>query len=263
MVKIGILGIGKMGGSILNGIIKKNIYKKDEIAIFTASSEKRNYYKEEGFIVTKNENELFKKSPIIVLAIKPQVYESVFNKLSANDYSNKAICSLAPGKSISYLESIFNSATLVRVMPNTPAIIGMSTTTLAYNKDTIYTKEIIKVFNSIGTVTIVKEELIDEAIPLNGSMPAYLFAFAKKMIECGIKHGLTMQTSKELCFNAIIGSANLAIQSNDTIETLIDNVCSKGGSTIEGLKKLEENNFDMAIEECFEACVKRSKELAK
>lgn len=261
MIKFGILGIGKMGGSILNGVVNKNLYKKEEIAIYTASKEKREFYKNKGFNVCDNENDLFEKSPIIILAIKPQIYKDVFDKLNINDFKNKAICSLAPGKTIKYLESVFGDVTIVRVMPNTPAIIGSATTTLAYNVKNSYTQEIIKIFNSIGSVVILEENLIDEAIPLNGSMPAYLFAFAKSMIDCGLKHGLSYEQSKDLCFNAIIGSSKLALSSDESIDKLIDNVCSKGGATIEGIKKLEENDFDKIVEECYDACVKRGKEL--
>jgi pyrroline-5-carboxylate reductase len=260
--QIGFLGLGNMGSSILKGILSKNVYQKEDISFYAPSDATKENYTNLGLSLASDERALCEDSQIIVLAIKPQVYDSVFEKIKDLDFNNKTIISLAPGKSISYLETIFPGATIVRAMPNTPALIGKAATTLAYNKEE-HINEIKTIFASIGNYVVMEERLIDEVIPLNGSMPAYLFEFAKNFIDLGVQSGLDYKSSYDLVFQAIIGSCLLALDSHEDVDTLINNVCSKGGSTIAGLNQLRENQFKEAITKCYKACVKRSKELAK
>ena len=261
MYKIGFLGLGKMGSAILNGILSKNLYDKSDIAFYAPSLETQNKFKSIGLNLLFNENELFHNSEIIVHAVKPQKYDEVFSKINNKDYKNKIVISLAPGKSINYLKNIFVGAQVVRAMPNTPALINKGVTTLAFDEEEI---EIVKnIFSSIGTYLVVEEQQIDEAIPLNGSMPAYIFEFAKAFIECGASYGMDYDEVRKLVLNSIIGSCELALSSSEPLDTLISNVCSKGGSTIEGLNELRNNNFSETIASCYKKCVNRSKELAK
>ena len=106
---------------------------------------------------------------------------------------------------------------------------------------------------------------MDATLPLNGSMPAYLYLFAKTFIEAGVKNGISYDISKELTARSIIASAKMILDSEDSIDTLINNVCSKGGTTIQGLYELynKDNDFIKAIERCYEECMKRSIELSK
>lgn len=261
MYKIGFLGLGKMGSAILNGILSKNLYKKDEISFYAPSDATQNKYTNLGLKLLNDEREVFINSKIIILAIKPQKYNEVFRNLSSIDFSDKVIISIAPGKSISYLESVFKNATIIRAMPNTPAFIAKATTTIAYNNGKA--KGIaIDIFSSIGSYVIVDEDEIEPMIPLHGSMPAYILEFAKDFINQGVKEGILYDESYKLVLNSIIGSCELALSSNEDIDTLIDNVCSKGGSTIAGLNELRDNGFNEAIEKCYKACVRRGKELA-
>ena len=259
MKKFGFLGLGKMGSSILNGILSNNLYDIKDLAFYAPSAETKKKYQEKGLTLVQDERELFKISQIILMAIKPQKYDEILEKIKDLDFSDKIIISLAPGKSINYLESFMKNAKVVRAMPNTPALINQSVTTIAFNGCEI--KEVLDIFSSIGSYLVVNEKQIDEAIPLNGSMPAYVLEFAKTFIECAKSYGFKEDDAKSLVLNAIIGSCKLALNSNDDIDTLINNVCSKGGSTIAGLNELRDNGFNDAIKKCYDACVKRSKEL--
>ena len=262
--KFGLLGVGKMGSAILGGLINKNIYKKEDIIIYTLEDDVKEKYKNQGINIAKDEKELFSLSSVTLMAIKPQIYEFVLEKIKG-EYINKTIISIAPGKKIEYLKSFFKDAFIVRAMPNTPALINQAMITYAVSNEDEKEKieEAKKIFSSIGKSVEVEEWQIDEAIPLNGSMPAYIFKFAKDFIDCGKKHGLSEEKAKELALNSIIGSCLLALSSEDDLQTLINNVCSKGGTTIAGLQKLEENGFTTSIQACFDACVNRSKELGK
>ncbi|MCR5564418.1 MAG: pyrroline-5-carboxylate reductase [Gammaproteobacteria bacterium] len=259
MYKIGFLGMGKMGSSILSGILKNGIYKNEEIAFYAPSEETQKRYKNIGINLVKNERDLFINSKIIILAIKPQKYDEIFSNLEGINFKEKTIISLAPGKSIAYLKNKYKYAKIVRIMPNTPALIGRAVTTVAFDNDEDL--EVLKIVKSVGEYLVVNESQIDELIPLNGSMPAYLFEFAKSFIKCGVEFGISESDARRLVFNSIIGSAELALNSDDDIDTLINNVCSKGGSTIEGLNELRNNGFNEAIKKCYHSCVRRSKEL--
>ena len=104
---------------------------------------------------------------------------------------------------------------------------------------------------------------MDATLPLNGSMPAYLYLFAKSFIDIAVKNGVDYETAKKLTAESIISSSKMILSSPDSIDTLINNVCSKGGTTIAGLYELYDNNFKEAVEKCYDACYRRSIELAK
>ena len=257
MYRLGFLGLGKMGYAIAKGVVDKGVYPAMEIAFYAPSEATQSKGKELGLFLTEDEAALFRESSIVILAIKPQKYDEVFAKLKGLDFSNKVIVSIAPGKSIANLKEAFPGAQIVRAMPNTPAMVGLGTTTMAFEGK--HNHEVMDIFSSVGVCVPVEESQIDEAIPLQGSMPAYLFEFAKCFAEKGRSYGIDM--SRELVLHAIIGSCALALQSGEPFDKLIDNVCSKGGSTIEGLNRLRESGFGKAIAECYEACVARSKAL--
>lgn len=261
MFKFGFLGLGKMGSSILNGVLTNGLYKKEELAFYAPSETTRNKYTGLGLTLTNDEKELFISSKMILLAIKPQKYAEVFSKLNDVDFNKKTIISLAPGKSIEYLSNIFKNANIVRAMPNTPALIGNSVTTLCFKDEKI--KEVLDIFSSLGNYECVKEQQIDESIPLNGSMPAFILEFAKTFISHATEYGIDRDVAYNLALNSIIGSCKLALNSTDDLDTLINNVCSKGGSTIVGLNELRNNGFNESIIKCYDACVKRSIELGK
>ena len=259
MYDIGFLGLGKMGFSIASGIIKKELFLKEDIAFYAPSDKTKEKGKNLGIYLVDDERNLFISSKIIIIAIEPQKYGEVFVKLEGIDFKNKTIISLAPGKSIAYLKSIFKDASIMRAMPNTPSMINHGVTTLAFDKE--IDDEVINIFSSIGIVEVVEENQIDKAIPLHGSMPAYIFEFVKAFTDTALEYGIEKEKAKSLALHAIIGSCMLALDSNEDLDTLIDRVCSRGGSTIAGLEKMRESGFSEAIKNCYKACVKRSKEL--
>ena len=253
--------MGKMGSSIFYGIVKKGLYKKDDILFFAPSSSTQEKYRSEGVGLANDQRDLVERSSIIILAIKPQKYDEVFACLDGLDLRGKIFVSLAPGKDIASLSATLAGATVCRAMPNTPATIGKAMTTLAFASTPI--KEVEDIFSSIGATLLIDEGKMDEVIPLQGGLPAYLFYFAKAFLMSAKEQGINEDVAKKLLFESIIGSSQLALQSEESLDTLIDQVCSKGGSTIAGLNKLKDGSFEEDIKACFDACVSRSKELAK
>lgn len=263
MYEIGILGVGKMGGSILEGMLTNDLYSKKDMLLMVHSKDKFEDYKEDGFNVTFDPVDLFYSCKTIIIAIKPQMFKEVLNGCDKYDFDRRSIISIAAGVKIEQLEKYFKNATIIRAMPNTPALISSAVTTVCFNKDNEYVTSAINIFNSIGKTYKVTEEEMDTTLPLNGSMPAYAYLFMKAFIDAAVKAGIDPEIAKGLCANSVISSAKMVLSTSETIETLIDNVCSKGGTTIAGLDKLREENFEKAIYDCYDACVKRSIELGK
>ena len=264
MSLVGILGVGKMGSAILNGLVDGNLYKKSDILLHIHNEKKREEYKNNGYNVTGDVNLLFKNARILILAIKPQMFDEVLKDAINYDFTNRCIISIAAGLSIEYISKFFKNGYIVRTMPNTPAQIGMGVSTIcAHDEKNPFFNEAHDIFSSFGICLPIKEEQMDSALVLNGSMPAYLFYFAKCFIDYGIESGLDPLVCKKLTLETFISSANLALKSDETLDKLIDNVCSKGGTTIAGLDMLKENSLDKAVLSCAKACENRSKELSK
>ena len=264
MYKFGILGVGKMGGAILDGVVSSNIYDKKDILLYSPSEFTQNNYKNKGFSFALNEKDLFLNSKIILIAIKPQKFDEVLPIAKDIDFNNRCIISIAAGKSISTVSSYFKNATIIRAMPNLPASIKEGSITVSLSEENDLSNDAINILASIGVVKKIKESEMDDTLALNGSMPAYAYLFAKAFIDYAVKKGIDYDVALDLTTSAIKGSMDMILANRDTpIQTLIDNVCSKGGTTIAGLNKLYENDFEKAIYECSEACSKRSKELGK
>ena len=259
MNDIGFLGLGKMGSSILGGILSHHLYKNECIGFYTPSEKTQQKGLNFQINLAINECDLMINSKIIILAIEPQKYDEVLDKVKDVDFSNKVIISLAPGKDIAYLKSVFKNAHVVRAMPNTPSVIGKGVTTLSFDGEPI--DEVTNIFSAIGTYVVVNESEMDKAIPLQGSMPAYIFEFVKAFVDTAREYDIKEEDAKKLALNAIIGSCELALQSDKELDSLIDSVCSRGGSTIAGLEAMRKEGFDEAVKACYKACVKRSYEL--
>ena len=264
MYKLGILGVGKMGGAILDGVIASKIYDKKDILLYTPDEECQKRYKAIGFSFASNEKDLFLNSNIILIAIKPQVFSEALIYAKDIDFNGRGVLSIAAGKKIAELESYFKNATITRAMPNLPASIRCGAITVCANKYDGLFDEAFKILSSVGSVSKIEENQMDETLPLNGSMPAYAYLFAKAFIDYAVKNNIDYNVALDLTCNSIKGSMDMILNNKDiSIDTLIKNVCSKGGTTIEGLNKLYDNNFEEIIYECSLACTNRSKELSK
>lgn len=261
--KIGFLGVGKMGGSILNGIISSKLYDIKDVMLFDTSDFVKDMYQKEGYVFSNDEVSLFEECEIVVLAIKPQMFSALSEKI-LNKKFDCLIVSIAAGITISRLKEMFGDIKCVRVMPNTPALIGKSTTVLT--KDNLVTddefNQVKLIFEKIGVIEEITEDKMNEIIPLNGSMPAYLYYFAESFIENGIKNGVDPDVAKTLVVKAIIGSAEMILKSGKPTDQLIKDVCSPGGTTLAGLDVLKENEFKAIIDKASDACVNRAYELA-
>lgn len=262
MYKLGIIGLGKMGSSILSGIIKSSIYNKNEILLFDINENIKTTLLNDGFLFSDNEEQLLENVEMVIIAIKPQMF-NVLKQLKFTN-SNLVVISIAAGKTISNLKEIFGNNKYIRVMPNTPALISSGATAIARdeNVDEETFNKVKKIFESIGIVEEISEDKMNEIIPVNGSMPAYLYYFVKAFIDAAVEEGIDYEVAKRLACESVIGSSKMILETNKSIDELIKDVCSPGGATLEGLYVFNENKMDEIIKKASKACVDKAYDLS-
>lgn len=277
--KIGFIGAGNMGEALVGALIKSNITEPKCIYASDASEKKlKNMSKEYGIHIRNDNFKLFLECDIIILAVKPQQMSQVLSEISGNVDDKlprkKLIISIAAGVSIRRLENLLykrlneknqKKLPIVRVMPNTPALVlagvsGMSANKFSSRNDINVSKTIL---GSAGEVIEFDEKDLDAVTAVSGSGPAYIFYFIESMITGGTKAGLSLINSEKLTLETVKGAVKLLEESNDSAETLRKKVASPGGTTEAALRVLEKTSVKASIVKAIAAAKKRSKELRK
>ncbi|MBI4709532.1 MAG: pyrroline-5-carboxylate reductase, partial [Nitrospirae bacterium] len=248
------------------GIKSSELRVKSQEIIVSEPREDRRQYLEENYGVktTSSNKDAAALSGIIILAVKPQNMGAVLDEISAEVTEDKTVVSIAAGLTLAFLSSKLKTKKLIRVMPNTPALVqeGMSVMSMCeciHDKDIAIVKDILM---SIGKVIALPEKYMDAVTALSGSGPAFTAFFIEAMIDAGVKTGLSRDHASELAVQTIIGTAEL-LKTGLTPEKLRGMVTSPGGTTAAGLKAFEEKNFKDIVAYAIEAAVNRAKELGR
>ena len=264
-MSIGFIGNGNMGGAIIGGIIAKNIEAPQNIIVSDINFEGLKKTSEKYGVKTSTDNkETAKNSDILFLSVKPNVVYKVIDEIKDYIKPETIIVSIVAGQSIEKLENAFGKAIkLVRVMPNTPALVGegMSGITVNSNVSEAEAQRVLSIFNSIGKAEIVPEKLMDAVTAVSGSAPAYVFMFIEAMADAAVMGGMPRNQAYTFAAQAVLGSAKMVMETGKHPGELKDMVCSPGGTTIEAVKVLENKGFRAAVMEAMDACVEKSKNL--
>ena len=262
-MKIGFIGCGKMGGAILKGV-KDKVFALSDIAVYELNPKVLENLENQGVKTTSTITELANVSDILLLAIKPQDFNAMLESIKESA-KGKLIISIAAGVKIEKITSVLGSVKVARVMPNTAAAVCEASSVITFNElvDESDKKLCLQIFNAIGKVVEIPENLMDEVIPIGGSFTAFEYYFYKGFLESSVARGVPYQTAKKMLVQSIIGSAKMIENDDRDIDELISDVCSKGGTTLAGLKEFEDNNLLKIIDDCAIACANRSKELGK
>jgi len=265
--RIGFIGAGNMGEALIGGIIDGGIAKNTEIGIFDVRKERiSEISKKFGTLSFTSNQKVVEKSEKIFLAVKPQNIPQVLEDIKNCTMKGKFFITICAGISTKRIEKNFNEKVrVVRVMPNTPALIkcgasGVAGGRFATDDDLNW---VMRVFNQMGIAVKVKEELLDAVTGLSGSGPAYVFRLIEAMISGGVEAGLPEDISETLAKYTVLGSAQLAIESNKKPSHLREAVTSPGGTTEAGLKVMNEKGFFQILIETIKRATERSKELGK
>lgn len=265
-MKVGILGTGNMGKAIIKGYIK-NAKDFERIYVYDINEGAlKDVSKMENVVICKSIKDLLSHVEIVILAIKPNIFEIVLKEINELIDNNKIIVSIAAGITIKYMEDrIGTNAKIVRVMPNTPAMVGESMSTVTPNINVMPGElmSISDIFSSIGKVEIIEEKMIDAVIGVSGSSPAYVYMFIEALADGAVLQGMPRDKAYKFAAQAVLGSAKMVLESGKHPGELKDMVCSPGGTTISAVHSLEKNGFRNAVMDAVVIASEKSRKMSK
>jgi len=266
-ISIGIIGTGNMGSALLRCMAKSNLVKSNSFWIYDKDIIKcKKLQQETGVNIANSAKRLTEKCNVIILAVKPFNVADVLSEIVNDLNPDQLIISIAAGISVNQIKQMIKQkCNVLRVMPNTPAMISEGMTAICYDPfiSDEYLTLACDIFQSCGKVEIISENQIHGVTAISGSSPAYVFLFLEALADGGVMSGLSREQSYKMAAQTMIGAAKMLLQTEKHPGELKDMVCSPGGTTIDAIASLEKNGFRSAIIEAVRICAKRSKIMEK
>lgn len=265
-MQIAIIGAGNMGLSFSKSFLKYELIKPENLHLITRSQSKIPKIKEE---FPKSEISVFEEvknldADLIIIAVKPQDFQKVAESFQFSLNENQMVLSIMAGIKIEKIQRSLNHKSVVRAMPNSPTLLGMGITGYTSAEGISFNQlmNIERLLNSTGrSVYLENEDLLDGVTALSGSGPAYFYYIVDAMIKAGTEMGIDENLSKLFVKQTMLGAYHLINNSDKSLEDLIKDVASKGGTTEAALKTFEENNFKEILQQGILNAEKRAKEL--
>jgi pyrroline-5-carboxylate reductase len=265
---IGFVGSGNMAEALIKGIIAAKIYAPENVFVSDIRTERLELLADRyGVTAVDNNVELAEKAETLVLSVKPQNMTDALESIKDAVGSVALVISIAAGIKIAKIVAALGDMAVVRVMPNTPALIGEGASALLANeKARPLLDKAMEIFSAVGKAVVVEDEgLIDAVTAVSGSGPAYYFLLMEEMIKAGVKLGLPEDVAKDLVLQTAKGAGLLAVEAdknNESPAELRRKVTSPGGTTEAALKTLAANDYSRLITDALTAACDRSKELS-
>ena len=265
-MKLGFIGCGNMACAMIGGIIRGGIAAPEDITGSCRTGEGCDRAAAAvGIRMTLSNKEVVRKSEIVFLCVKPQFLDDVLDEIHTEIQKNHLIVSVAAGRSISHIVERLGipGLRLVRLMPNTPALVGEGMTAgcgspCATNEDMAMVRSICETF---GAFEVMPESLFDTVTGVSGSSPAYVFMFIEAMADAAVQGGMPRAKAYKFAAQAVLGSARMVIELGLHPGELKDMVTSPAGTTIEAVRVLEEKGLRSAVFEAVRACTERSAQM--
>jgi pyrroline-5-carboxylate reductase len=263
MKAFGFIGVGNMAGAMIGGILKSGKAAPSDLIGSCRSPKSRERVKEKyGIEVTDDNRRVAESCEILFLSVKPQMLDDVIGQIRGSVREDQLLVTIAAGRSISYYEEAFGNENLhlVRLMPNTPALVGEAMTA-ACGSASVTSREMEKVgeiAETFGLFEIVPERLFDAVTGVSGSSPAYVFMMLEAMADAAVAGGMPRAQAYKFAAQAVLGSAKMLLDTGMHPGELKDMVCSPAGTTIEAVRVLEEKGLRSAVFEGTRACIDRS-----
>jgi len=260
--KLGFAGCGNMAGAIIRGIIKSGLLDAGSISVYDPDESKTAQMAGEGANVCRDLDELQAAADILFLCVKPNIIPAV---LAGITRPGLAVVSIAAGIRSDKIKSLLKvDARVLRIMPNTPLMEGKGGSGFEVpnelkKEEYVFVKNI---FNILGKVVEVEGRLMDAVTGISGSGPAYMYYFLKALADAGQRQGLDPADSVTLALQTMQGAAEMVQQSGKPLDTLIREVCSPGGTTIEALAVFDEMDLSGIVDKAVDACTKKSVKLS-
>jgi pyrroline-5-carboxylate reductase len=257
------LGAGKMATAICGGLVKSGLYEAGDLAAFDVSDAAGKAFSQ-ATGVSIRPLDAVEDAEALLIAVKPQMIEPALQPL-AGKLGGKLVISIAAGVPIAKISSLTGARRVVRVMPNTPALVGAGAAAYAPGPDASAEDAALvgRILGAVGIAYQVKESDLDAVTGLSGSGPAYAFEFIQALADGGVAEGLPRDTAKKLAAQTLLGAAKMVLESDKHPNELCDAVTSPAGTTSRGLELLAERAFHAAVMQAVRAASRRSRELGK
>lgn len=264
--RIGFLGAGQMARALAQGFASAGLVRGEQVAASDVSADAgRDFGKLVPGSRFLSSREVVQQSDVIFLAVKPQVVKSVLAEVRGSIDSSKLVVSIAAGIQLGTLADGLGTTRVIRVMPNTPCLIGKSASAIAATAQ-VSAEDlglVEQLLGAVGLTVRLDEKHIDAVTGLSGSGPAFVYVMIEALADGGVRMGLPRDTALSLAAQTVAGAAEMVLQTKDHPGVLKDRVASPGGTTIAGLQVMEDRAVRGALIGAVEAATKRSAELSK
>lgn len=267
-MRIGFMGAGRMATALARGLVKAGTVTADSIVASDPSDDARRMFLHEvpGAQVAGDNVANVGQADVVFLAVKPQTMADALAALGSKIAAKSLVISIAAGITVERIAGALpNGQRIVRVMPNTPCLIGQGAS--GYSLGEHATKEdgqlVAKLLSAVGAAFEVPEASLDAVTGLSGSGPAFVYSMIEALTEGGVAAGLPAELAGELATRTAVGAAEMVLQTGETPALLRERVTSPGGTTLAGLAVLAERGFKNAVVEAVQAASRRSAELGR
>jgi pyrroline-5-carboxylate reductase len=265
-MKIAFIGAGNMAEAIVSGIIKKGVFAAGDVIVTDIREERLQFFKDTyGACAISDNKAAVAQADVIVLAVKPQMFEEASETFAGESCAGKLFVSIMAGVTAAKIEAVLDAdVRVVRVMPNTPSLVGCGAAgyaagSTATEADLKLTDEML---SAVGVAVEVKENDLDAVTAISGSAPAYVFYLLENMLKAGEQMGLSPETARKLALATVAGSAQLMAESGEAPDELRAKVTSKGGTTFAATTTFDKYGVNEGIVAGMFACRDRSLELS-
>ena len=259
----GFIGLGNMASAILRGMAKAGVFAENALVGYNPSAAKVQALQAEMPLrACASAREVAEAADVVVLAVKPQVLPEVAPVVTAD----KLVVSIAAGKPTAYYEGqLADGVPVVRVMPNIAARVGASASAVCGGKNAqeAHLELVRAMFRTVGAVYDLPEQHFPAFGALGGASGAFVFLYIDALASAGVKAGLPRALAQQIAEQTVLGSAQLSQQSAEHPIALMDQVCSPGGTTIEGVHTLKRLGFETAVQQAIDAIIEKDKRLAQ
>jgi len=252
----GFIGLGNMSTAIIKGMYSHKAFDAHTIYGINRSPEKSTKLQKAYNIQPMNSiAELMDHCDVVVLGVKPQNLLDILPEVRANLRPSQIIVSIAAGKTLSFFEEQLNGhASIFRVMPNINAVVGASTSCFSTNVTDIKQITIVReMFSTIGSIEQLPENLFSIFTTIGCASPAFTYLYIDSLARAAVREGMSKDMALKIAASSVLGSAKMVLESDEHPWALIDQVCSPGGTTIQGVTSLQVNHFESTIYEAVAA----------